>query len=125
MKVADVIPQARFPSCHLVILSSCHLVTTKGASIVIQIHVRHIIGTALLMALSASAIGQDSRQFYKKPETTAEFWRAMNHEIELGQYKIAAGYLKGFLARNPTDEEFVQIQDSEGRSAFQRLLTTG
>src|SRR6266849_6162608 len=90
---------------------------------VIQTSVRSVISIALLMALPALALGQDSRQFYKKPETTAEFWRAMNHEIELGQYKIAAGYLKGFLARNPTDEELLQIQDNEGSSAFQRLLT--
>src|SRR5438552_7439824 len=90
---------------------------------VIQTCARTMIGIAFLMALSASAAGQDSRQFYKKPETTAEFWRAMNHEIELGQFKIAAGYLKGFLASNPSDEELLKIQDREGSSAFHRLLT--
>jgi len=75
------------------------------------------------MALLAPAFGQERPQFYKKPETTAEFWRAMNHEIELGQFKIAAGYLKGFLAGNPSDEDLLQIQDREGSSAFHRLLT--
>jgi CheY-like chemotaxis protein len=89
----------------------------------IVIRIRHIIGIALATALSATAIAQESRQFYKKPETTAEFWRAMNHEIEVGQFKVAAGYLKGFLTRNPTDEELLQIQDNEGSSAFGRLLT--
>src|SRR5947208_1529256 len=90
---------------------------------VIQTCARTMIGIAFLMALSASAVGQDSRQFYKKPETTAEFWRYMNHEIELGQYKVAAGYLKGFIAKNPSDEELLQMQEKEGSSAFLRLLT--
>ncbi|HLJ96349.1 MAG TPA: hypothetical protein VKU02_24460 [Gemmataceae bacterium] len=85
--------------------------------------VRNSIAVALVLGLAAFAIGQDTPQFYKKPETTGELWRAMNHEIELGQYKIAAAYLKGFLARNPSDEELLQIQDREGSSAFHRLLT--
>jgi hypothetical protein len=84
---------------------------------------RCVLGIAFFLALLAPASGQDSRQFYKKPETSAEFWRAMNHEIELGQFKIAAGYLKGFLARNPSDEELLQIHDRQGSAAFQRLLT--
>src|SRR5260370_4089781 len=46
----------------------------------------------------------------------------MNHEIELGQYKVPAGYLKAFLAKNPSDEDLLKIQDKEGSSAFQRLL---
>src|SRR5437667_550933 len=91
-----------------------------------QIRIRYLVlGFAACVAVLAPVLGQESRQFYKNPETAAEFWRAMNHEIELGQYKIAAGYLKGFLARNPTDEELLQIQDREGSSAFQRLLTIG
>src|SRR6266849_6491021 len=89
---------------------------------VIQTSVRSVISIALLMALPALALGQDSRQFYKKPETAAEFWRAMNHEIELGQYKVAAGYLRGFLAKNPTDEDLLKMQDRDGSSAFLRLL---
>lgn len=84
---------------------------------------RSLVGIALFTALLVPAYGQEIPQFYKKPETTAELWRAMNHEIEVGQFQIAAGYLKGFLARNPTDEELLQIQDREGSSAFQRLLT--
>jgi CheY-like chemotaxis protein len=84
---------------------------------------RSLIGIVLFTALLVPAHGQEVPQFYKKPETTAEFWRAMNHEIEVGQFKIAAGYLKGFLARNPSDEELLQIQDREGSSAFVRLLT--
>jgi CheY-like chemotaxis protein len=68
------------------------------------------------------ALGQDSRQFYKKPETTGELWRYMNHEIELGHFKLAAEYLKGFVAKNPSEEELLKIQETEGNSAFARLL---
>jgi CheY-like chemotaxis protein len=78
------------------------------------------ISVVLLAALGAPALSQE---FYKKPETTAEFWHYMNHEIEIGQYKVAAGYLKSFIAKNPTDEELLAIQDKEGSSAFLRLLT--
>ena len=80
---------------------------------------RFSIGVVFLIAFLAPAPAQE---FYKKPETTAEFWRYMNHEIELGQYKVAAGYLKGFIAKNPTDEELLSIQEKEGSSAFLRLL---
>ena len=82
--------------------------------------IRFSIGIIFLIAFLAPAPAQE---FYKKPETTAEFWRYMNHEIELGQYKVAAGYLKGFIAKNPSDEELLQMQEKEGSSAFLRLLT--
>lgn len=85
--------------------------------------VRYVMGGVFLMGVLAFCFGQERPQFYKKPETTREFWRAMNHEIALGQFQVAAGYLKGFLARNPSDEELLQIQDREGSVAFQRLLT--
>jgi CheY-like chemotaxis protein len=79
-------------------------------------------GIVLLIVLSAPAPGQTTGQFYKKPETLDEFWRYMNHEIELGQFRVAAGYLKAFVAKNPSDEELLKIQEKEGSSAFQRLL---
>jgi CheY-like chemotaxis protein len=84
---------------------------------------RLALGAVLLLGLLTPAFGQDtSGQYYKKPETAEEFWRYMNHEIELGDYKIAAGYLKGFLAKNPSDEELLKIQEREGSAAFLRLL---
>ena len=65
----------------------------------------------------------DTQQYYKKPETALEYWRVMKHEIELGQYTLANEYLKGFLAKNPTDQELLQIHEKEGSSGFIRLLT--
>jgi DNA-binding response OmpR family regulator len=80
-------------------------------------------GAAILFALGLTATAQDSRQFYKTPQTTAEYWRYMKHEIELGHYQLADQYLKAFLAKEPSDEELLQIHDREGSSAFLRLLT--
>ena len=84
---------------------------------------RYCIGVLCLLLLLSPAPGQDSRQFYKKPETTAELWRYMNHEIEVGNFKLAAEYLKGFVSKNPSEDELLQIQETEGSSAFLRLLT--
>jgi CheY-like chemotaxis protein len=63
------------------------------------------------------------RRFFKPPETTLEYWAAMRFEIDVGKFNLAADYLKGFLAKNPTDQELVQIESEEGMSAFLRLLT--
>jgi CheY-like chemotaxis protein len=76
----------------------------------------------VLAGLAAPALAQRKPQFYKQPETTAEFWAAMNHEVEIGQFPLAASYLQGFIAKNPTDEELLEIQQREGSSAFTRLL---
>ena len=96
--------------------------------------VKHLVGatvgTALFWGIAASSIAQqaapaqqiDTKQFYKKPETVAEFWRVMKHEIELGQFQLADEYLKGFLAKNPTDQDLLKIHEQEGTSAFLRLL---
>ena len=97
----------------------------EGASMVGKYLVRCGLGAALALGLTApvSAQRQDTNQFYKKPETTAEFWRYMNHEIALGDFNLAAQYLKGFIAKNPSDEELLAIQEKEGSSAFLRLIT--
>lgn len=84
---------------------------------------RCALSSVLVLGLATAVTAQDSRQFYKKPETAAEFWRYMNHEIELGHFDIASSYLKGFLAKNPTDDEIIQMQEKQGSSAFLRLLT--
>lgn len=65
----------------------------------------------------------DTKQYYKKPDTALEYWRIMRHEIELGQFKLADEFLKGFMAKNPTDQELLQIHEKEGTAGFLRLLT--
>jgi CheY-like chemotaxis protein len=83
---------------------------------------RYGITVAFLMALFAPARGQDNRLFFKKPETVPEFFRAIQYELEVGKYDLAAEFLDGFLAKNPTDEDLIQLEEKYGISAFLRLL---
>jgi hypothetical protein len=84
---------------------------------------RFCSGVAFLAALLGQAYGQseDYRQFFKRPETPLEFWKAMNFEIEVGKYEIAAQHLKGFLALEPKDDDLLGLEKKEGMSAFLRL----
>src|SRR5262249_8774084 len=70
-----------------------------------------------------TASAQDFRQFLKKPETAMEYWRAVLFEISVGKYDVAAANLKGFLEKNPTDEELIQIEVKESMSVFLQFLT--
>jgi CheY-like chemotaxis protein len=107
------------------------------------------LGVGVCLAGLALALGQDqpappkegkaakkgeqpppaAEPFYKKPQSLADFWKYMNHEIALGDYKLALSYLKGFQAeldkldKDAGDKELLQIYDREGTSAFSRLLT--
>jgi CheY-like chemotaxis protein len=65
---------------------------------------------------------QPYRDYFRKPETPQEFWAALNYEIAVGKYDLAAQELKGFVAKNPGDEDLLQIEEREGLSSFLRLL---
>jgi hypothetical protein len=62
------------------------------------------------------------RRFFKPPETALEYWAALRFELSVGKHKLAAEDLKGFLSKNPTDEELLQIVEEQGISAFLQLL---
>jgi CheY-like chemotaxis protein len=81
------------------------------------------IAVAFLIALFAPARGQDNRLFFKKPETVPEFYRALQYEIAVGKFDLAADFLEGFLGKNPTDEDLIQLEEKYGISSFLRLLT--
>jgi CheY-like chemotaxis protein len=66
---------------------------------------------------------EDYRQFFKKPETVEEYWKAMQFEIDVGQYGIAAQMLRGLIAKQPTDDELVQLETKYGMAAFLKLRT--
>jgi CheY-like chemotaxis protein len=98
--------------------------------------VRCGLGAALMLGSAGHVLAQqnpkpaqppppqvDTQQYFRKPETALEYWRIMKHEIELGQFAVADQYLKGFLAKNPTDQELLQIHQKEGSSGFLRLTT--
>lgn len=98
---------------------------------------RHFIVLVAALTLTASSFSQDKpppdedrpplkgdpRRYFTTPRTAPEFWRALRFEIEIGKFDVAAEYLRGFLAKNPTDEELLQIEAKEGMNAFLRLLT--
>jgi CheY-like chemotaxis protein len=65
--------------------------------------------------------GPDYRDFFKKPASAAEFWSAIQFEIEVGRYDLAAAHLHGLLQYKPTDAELAQLADQVGVAAFLRL----
>jgi CheY-like chemotaxis protein len=73
--------------------------------------------------------GEEYRQFFKKPQTVADYWGALKFEIELGKYDLAAKLLRGLVALKPADpekmkafdEELLKLHEREGINAFLRL----
>src|SRR5262249_18739280 len=63
----------------------------------------------------------DYRQFFKKPETPAEFLKAIQFEIEVGRFDLAAGHLHNLVASKPADKDLVELEDAVGIAAFLRL----
>ncbi|MBV9123812.1 MAG: hypothetical protein JO112_10685, partial [Planctomycetes bacterium] len=68
---------------------------------------------------------QEDYQLYIKPPTTpAEFWAAINFEIRVGRYGLAADFLKGLLkvTNDPQGlQALVQVEEQEGLESFLRL----
>ena len=65
--------------------------------------------------------GDEYRQFFKKPESTEDYWRALRYEIEVGRFDLASGLLHAMLAKPPTEDELLQLQEKYGISAFLAL----
>jgi len=67
---------------------------------------RAALAMAFVVALAPHpAAAQDP--LLNPPKTPVEFWNAINYELNTGQFEAAAGYLRGFLAANPADQDFV------------------
>src|ERR1043165_6523827 len=67
---------------------------------------------------------EEYRNFFKKPETTFEFWSAIKLEMDLGKFDLAGYHLKLLLEKQPADDvdkDLVKIEQAEGISAFLRL----
>src|SRR5262245_5668399 len=75
--------------------------------------------TIVSLVVAAPAFGQDDR--LEKPQTPAEWWRAVTFELNTGKYDAAAYYLKGMLAANPTDQDLLDIEAKQGMAGFLRL----
>lgn len=78
---------------------------------------------AALLALAAPALPQavDPRELSKKPDTPAEYWQALNLEITIGKFEVAAGLLKDLLEANPSDADLVKIEEKDGLANFLML----
>jgi CheY-like chemotaxis protein len=63
----------------------------------------------------------DYRELFKKPETVPEYWKAMQFEIEVGRFDLAARLLHGLLEKNPDDKALVDLVNDEGLSSLLRL----
>src|SRR5262245_29974114 len=80
------------------------------------------LAVALVVAVGPGlALAQDPR--LEPPRTPVEFWHALEFELNTGQYEAAAAYLKGFLASNPTERDYVTIERDRGMATFLRLRT--
>ena len=77
--------------------------------------------TAPAADANTSRPGDEYRQFFKKPETTEDFWNALRYEIEVGRYDLAANLLHALLAKPPAEEELLQLHDKYGMAAFLAL----
>jgi hypothetical protein len=63
----------------------------------------------------------DYRRFFKRPTNTAEYWKAMQFEIDVGKYDLAAVHLRNLLQFKPPDADLVKLADEVGMAAFLRL----
>ena len=63
------------------------------------------------------------RQYFKKPETADEYWKAFQFEIDVGQYPLAARLLHGLVTKPPTDDELLALEAKYGLAAFLKLRT--
>jgi CheY-like chemotaxis protein len=63
----------------------------------------------------------DYRQFFKKPQTAPEFWKALQFELEVGRADLAGALLHGLVTSKPTDEALVELADRQGMAAILRL----
>jgi CheY-like chemotaxis protein len=63
----------------------------------------------------------DYRQFFKKPQTALEYWKALQFELDVGRPDLAATLLHGLVASKPLDEALVELADREGMAAILRL----
>ena len=101
--------------------------------------VRYFLVPVFLFALTAVAAAQDKdqappkappkkdsfdeyRQYLKPPVTVPDYWGAIQFEIELGSYELAARHLRALMEKKkPTDEELYDLERQIGMAALLRL----
>jgi CheY-like chemotaxis protein len=63
----------------------------------------------------------DYRQYFKKPETPVDYLKAIQFEIEVGRYDLAAAHLHNLVASKPADKDLADLEENVGIAAFLRL----
>ncbi|HEY7157635.1 MAG TPA: hypothetical protein VH575_27010 [Gemmataceae bacterium] len=63
----------------------------------------------------------DYRQLFKKPTNAAEYWNALQFELDVGKFELAADHLRGLMNSKPSDDDLVKLADEAGVAAFLRL----
>ncbi len=65
--------------------------------------------------------GLDYREFFKKPTNLPEFWKALQFELDVGRFDLAAAHLRGLMLSKPGDADLVRLADEVGIAAFLKL----
>src|SRR5262245_38877161 len=94
------------------------LATSEETTPVFQRLTPHLLTITVLLVGLSPVVGQQDLDLINKPKTIPEYWRAVKFEISQGKYDLAAEFLKGLLALNPTDKDLLAIEDREGIAAF-------
>ena len=63
----------------------------------------------------------DYRRLFKRPSNTEEYWNAIQFEIDVGKYDLAAVHLHNLINFKPSDADLVKLADEAGVAAFLRL----
>ena len=79
------------------------------------------LAVAMLLIGLSPIFGQQDLDLINKPKTVPEFWRAVKFEVSQGKYDLAAEFLKGLLALNPTEKDLLAIEDREGIASILAL----
>jgi CheY-like chemotaxis protein len=61
------------------------------------------------------------RQFFRQPESVADYWQALQFELNVGRPDLAAGHLRGLLDKKPTEPEWVDLEEEQGMTNILRL----
>lgn len=81
-------------------------------------------GTRAVIKQLLAKAEQEYQVFFKKPVEVVDFWAAINFELSVGKFDIAALHLDQLLNKQPADKvdaELLKIEDAEGFSTFLRF----
>jgi hypothetical protein len=81
--------------------------------------IRNVALAAVVLTTAGLVRAQDPR--VEPPKSPAEWFAAMEFELNTGQYEAGLFYLRGFIGSNPTDQDLVAIERQRGFSSFLRL----